>query len=100
MAKRRLEAVCGLPIQVACQFDVTGVPWRLADELLDHGVDFFVMATNIHLGRAAKPRPGLFLWEAPSGRHLRVLNGNHYTMFDQLFIRLGRLRRAHEEGLD
>ena len=82
--KRRLEAVSGLPIQVACQFDVTGVPWRLADELIDHGVDFFVMATNIHLGRAAKPRPGLFLWEAPSGRHLRVLNGNHYTMFDQL----------------
>jgi len=26
--KRRLEAVSGLPIQVACQFDVTGVPWR------------------------------------------------------------------------
>jgi len=82
--KRRLEAISGLRIEVACQFDVTGVPWRLADELLDHGVDFFVMATNIHLGRVAGPRPGLFLWQAPSGRHLRVLNGNHYTMFDQL----------------
>ena len=41
--KRRLEAVSGLPIQVACQFDVTGVPWRLADELIDHGVTGFLV---------------------------------------------------------
>ncbi|MFD0633724.1 glycoside hydrolase [Catenulispora yoronensis] len=30
------------------------------------------------------PRPGLFDWETPSGRRLRVFNGSHYTMFDQL----------------
>lgn len=82
--KAELESLLGTKIPVACQHDVTGVPWPLADVLLDAGVDFFVMAINIHLGRAVKPRPGMFLWEAPSGRKLRVFNGNHYTMFDQL----------------
>ncbi len=84
--KTELEALLGAPIPVACQHDVTGIPWPLADVLLDAGVDFFVMAINIHLGRAVKPRPGMFLWEAPSGRTLQVFNGNHYTMFDQLLL--------------
>lgn len=84
--KAELEALLGAGIPVACQHDVTGVPWPLADVLLDAGVDFFIMAINIHLGRAVKPRPGMFLWEAPSGRTLRVFNGNHYTMFDQLLF--------------
>ena len=82
--KAELESLLGSKIQVACQHDVNGVPWPLADVLLDAGVDFFVMAINTHLGNAVKPRPGMFLWEAPSGRSLRVFNGNHYTMFDQL----------------
>ena len=84
--KAELESLLGAEITVACQHDVTGVPWSLADVLLDAGVDFFIMAINIHLGRAVKPRPGMFLWEAPSGRKLRVFNGNHYTMFDQLLL--------------
>ena len=84
--KRELEELLGSTIPVACQHDVTGVPWPLADVLLDAGVDFFIMAINIHLGRAVQPRPGMFLWEAPSGRTLRVFNGNHYTMFDQLLL--------------
>lgn len=82
--KRELEDVVGRPIPVACQHDVNGVPWPLADELLDNGVDLFVMAINSHLGRPVRPRPGLFDWQAPSGRRLRVFNGSHYTMFDQL----------------
>lgn len=82
--KRELEDVVGRPIPVACQHDVNGVPWPIADELLDAGVDLFVMAINRHLGRPVTPRPGLFAWQAPSGRRLRVFNGNHYTMFDQL----------------
>ncbi len=84
--RQELEELLGSKIQVACQHDVTGVPWPLADVLLDAGVDFFVMAINIHLGRAVQPRPGMLLWEAPSGRTLRVFNGNHYTMFDQLLL--------------
>ncbi len=82
--KSELEAVVGSKISTACQHDVNGIPWPLADVLLDGGVDFFVMGINSHLGRAVRPRPGMFLWEAPSGRTLRVWNGNHYTMFDQL----------------
>ena len=84
--KAELESLLGSKIPVACQHDVTGVPWPLADVLLDAGVDFFIMAINTHLGRSVKPRPGMFLWEAPSGRTLRVFNGNHYTMFDQLLL--------------
>lgn len=84
--KAELEALLGTTIPVACQHDVTGVAWPLADVLLDAGVDFFIMAINIHLGRAVKPRPGMFRWEAPTGRTLRVFNGNHYTMFDQLLL--------------
>ncbi|MFI6604651.1 hypothetical protein ACIBHX_51230 [Nonomuraea sp. NPDC050536] len=83
--KHRLEDVVGQPIRVACQHDVNGVPWPIADELLDVGVDLFVMASNTHLGRPVRPRPGLFRWQTPSGRFLRVFNGNHYTMFDQIF---------------
>jgi alpha-mannosidase len=84
--KKELEKLVGRKIPVACQHDVNGIPWPLADVLLDAGVDFFSMAINIHLGRAVQPRPGMFLWEAPSGRKLRVWNGNHYTMFDQLLF--------------
>ncbi|HWG23268.1 glycoside hydrolase [Actinospica sp.] len=82
--KRELEDAVGRPIPVACQHDVNGIPWPIADELLDAGVDLFVMAINPHLGRPVRPRPGLFAWQAPSGRRLRVFNGSHYTMFDQL----------------
>jgi hypothetical protein len=82
--KGELEALVGSKISTACQHDVNGIPWPLADVLLDNGVDFFVMGINSHLGRAVRPRPGMFLWEAPSGRTIRVWNGNHYTMFDQL----------------
>ena len=82
--KRELEDIVGRPIPVACQHDVNGVPWPIADELIDAGVDLFVMAVNRHLGRPVAPRPGLFAWQAPSGRRLRVFNGSHYTMFDQL----------------
>jgi alpha-mannosidase len=83
--KRELEELLGTELRVACQHDVNGVPWPLADVLLDADVDFFTMAVNPHLGRAVQPRPGMFRWEAPSGRHLRVFNGSAYTMFDQAF---------------
>src|SRR5271154_6169634 len=66
--KSELESVVGSKISTACQHDVNGIPWPLADVLLDGGVDFFVMGINSHLGRAVRPRPGMFLWEAPSGR--------------------------------
>ncbi|ACU73884.1 glycoside hydrolase family 38 [Catenulispora acidiphila DSM 44928] len=82
--KPELEDAVGRAIKVACQHDVNGVPWPIADELLDAGVDLFVTAVNRHLGAPVAPRPGVFDWQAPSGRTLRVFNGSHYTMFDQL----------------
>jgi alpha-mannosidase len=84
--KNELEQQFDTKVRVACQHDVNGVPWPLADVLLDAGVDLFVMAVNPHLGRPVQPRPGVFLWEAPSGRTLRVFNAHHYTMFDQLLL--------------
>jgi hypothetical protein len=84
--KQELEDATGTPLRVACQHDVPGVPWPMADVLLDAGVDFFVMAANLHSARPVSPRPGMFLWEAPSGRRLRVFNSHHYTMFDQLLF--------------
>jgi hypothetical protein len=82
--KRELEKRLSTSIRVACQHDVNGVPWPLADVLIDHGVDLYVTAINPHLGRPVQPRPNVFRWQAPSGRGLRVLNGHAYTMFDQL----------------
>ena len=82
--KSELERKLQTSIRVACQHDVNGVPWPLADVLIDHGVDLYVTAVNPHLGRPVQPRPGLFRWQAPSGRALPVFNGHAYTMFDQL----------------
>jgi len=105
--KNELEQLLEAKIRVACQHDVTGIPWPMSDVLLDAGVDFFVMAINIHLGRAVKPRPGMFLWETPGGRKLRVFNGAHYTMFDQLLLawddsvaRMAEGWAAYEKRLD
>jgi hypothetical protein len=98
--KTRLERLTSRPIRTACQFDVNGVPWPLADVLIDHGVDFLVMAINAHLGRAVSPRPGFFLWEAPSGRNLLVLNGNHYTMFDQILRAWDDSTESMKKGWD
>jgi alpha-mannosidase len=84
--KAELERTLGTAIRVACQHDVNGVPWPLVDVLLDAGVELFAMAINPHLGRAVSPRPGVFDWEGPSGRTIRVFNGYPYTMFDQLLF--------------
>ena len=80
--RRRL----GAPIVTAIQHDVNGVPWPLADLLLDSGIELLVMGTNNHCGHPVSPRPGVFRWRTPTGRELRVMNGNHYTMFDQIFL--------------
>jgi alpha-mannosidase len=94
--RRRL----GAPIRTAMQFDVNGIPWPAADLLLDHGVDLLIMAVNPHLGAPVRPRPGVFRWRTPSGRELRVMNGQHYTMFDQLLRSWERSLDAMRAGLD
>ena len=95
-----LREKLGAPIKSAIQHDITGVPWPLADVLLDHGIDLFVMAINRHLGGSVHPRPGVFRWAAPSGRELRVMNGNHYTMFDQICRTWERSVDSMRQGMD
>jgi hypothetical protein len=74
----------GAKIVSVHQHDVNGVPWALSDLMLDSGIDLFVMGINLHFGGAAANRPGVFRWQTPSGRELLVMNGNQYTMFDQI----------------
>ncbi len=89
----------GVRISTAIQHDVNGVPWPLADLLLDHGIDLLVMGINTHLGAPVRPRPGVFRWRTPSGRELRVMNGNHYTMFDQILLTWERSLDTMQKGL-
>lgn len=102
---RQLVAVDGLRerlgvrITTAIQHDVNGVPWPLADLLLDRGIDLLVMGINTHLGAPIQPRPGVFRWRTPTGRELRVMNGNHYTMFDQILLTWERSLDAMQDGL-
>lgn len=82
---KQLREQFGIAINTLNQHDINGVPWALADIMLDCGIDLFVMAINRHLGGYATERPAVIRWETPSGRTIRVMNGAHYTMFDQLF---------------
>ncbi|MBZ0303128.1 MAG: hypothetical protein K8J31_25500 [Anaerolineae bacterium] len=90
-------------IQAVNQHDVNGVPWTMADLMIDAGIELFIMAINLHFGGAAADRPGIFRWQAPSGRELLVMNGNHYTMFDQLLYtwddRIERMQEGWNEYL-
>ncbi len=89
----------GARLNTALQHDITGVPWPLADLLLDHGVELLVMAVNRAMGNHVEPRPGIFRWQTPSGRELRVMNGNHYTMFDQILLTWERSLDSMAHGL-
>lgn len=82
---KRLRDRFGISLNTLNQHDVNGVPWSFADIMIDAGIDLFIMAINRHLGGFAAERPAVIRWKAPSGRILRVMNGAHYTMFDQLF---------------
>lgn len=103
--KRQLAPVAalrqrfGARINTALQHDVTGLPWPLADVLLDHDIDLLVMGVNRAMGNHVAPRPGIFRWQTPSGRELRVMNGNHYTMFDQILLTWERSLDSMATGL-
>lgn len=93
-----LRRQLGARINTAIQHDVNGVSWPLADVLLDAGIELFVMGINRHLGNHVGMCPGIFRWRAPSGRELRVMNGNHYTMFDQIFYTWERSLESMQKG--
>jgi hypothetical protein len=73
----------GADIRTVNQHDVTGIPWSAVDLLLDSNIELLIMGINLHLGGTPFPRPGVYRWRGPSGRELLVMNGEHYSMFDQ-----------------
>lgn len=80
---RKLRELLGCRIKTAIQHDVNGIPWPAVELLKESGIETLIFGINPHLGRAAANRPSIFNWEGPSGKSIRVVNGEHYTMFDQ-----------------
>ncbi|HEY0867378.1 MAG TPA: hypothetical protein VGE01_08370 [Fimbriimonas sp.] len=78
----------GVPIRSAMNSDVNGVPWGLADALLDFGIDGFSMGVNEHYGYAVQPRPGAFWWESPTKRKILVWNGLQYWNAANIHMRI------------
>ncbi len=75
----RLRAQFGDAFDVAIQHDVNGVPWSVADQLLDAGIPNLLFGINIHMGGYPLTRPLLFRWAAPGGRTVTVFSGEHYN---------------------
>ncbi len=97
---RRLREVFNAPFRVAITHDINGVPWPLADILLDAGVDNLLMGINIHMGGFPLQRPMPFRWVAPSGRTIQVFSGEHYNTFCRVAKpQFGDLERM-QTGLD
>ena len=80
---RTLREQLGADIRTVNQHDVTGLPWGAVDLLLDSRIELLTMAINLHLSGTPMPRPAVYRWRGPSGRELLVMNGEHYSMFDQ-----------------
>ena len=96
---RTLRERFGVPIDTINQHDVNGIPWSMVDLMIDDGIELFTMAINNHFGGQAVERPSVFRWEGPSGRSLLVMNGAHYTMFDQLLYSWENSVPRMQEGL-
>ena len=80
---RTLREKLGADIRAVNQHDVTGIPWSAVDLLLDSQIELLIMGINLHLSGTPTPRPAVYRWKGPSGRELLVMNGEHYSMFDQ-----------------
>ncbi|MGD8778684.1 MAG: hypothetical protein PVH88_06945 [Ignavibacteria bacterium] len=90
----------GTEVKTVNQHDVNGIPWSAVDLMLDSGIELFIMAVNQHLGGNVAKRPSVFRWQGPSGREILVMNGAHYTMFDQLLYSWENSIERMEEGLN
>lgn len=97
---RYLRNEFDININTLNQHDVNGVPWSLVDIMLDAGIELLTMAVNLHFGGSVDNRPSIFNWQGPSGRTIRVMNGAHYTMFDQLLDTHMNDVAAMKKGLD
>ncbi|MDR2676157.1 MAG: hypothetical protein LBC18_15155 [Opitutaceae bacterium] len=96
---RFLRKELGLPLKVAINHDVNGLPWPFADLLLDAGVGMLLMGINVHLGGFPLSRPRAFHWETPAGRRLTAFNAEHYQSFDRVTRILENSTAAMAEGI-
>jgi hypothetical protein len=96
---RYLRQRFGVAINTVNQHDVNGIAWPMADLMLDSGVELLIMAINNHFGGTAAERPAVFRWIAPSGREILVMNGAHYSMFDQLLHTRESSHQRMQQGL-
>lgn len=87
-------------IKTVNQHDVNGIPWSAVDLMLDAGIELLIMAVNRHLGGTVAKRPSVFRWVGPSGREILVMNGAHYTMFDQVLYTWENNLERMQEGLN
>jgi hypothetical protein len=97
---RTLREQLGADIRTVHQHDVTGLPWGAVDLLLDSRIELLVMGINLHLSGTPMPRPAVYRWRGPSGRELLVMNGEHYSMFDQWCDTSSRNLETIQAGLD
>lgn len=80
---REIRERFNVKINTANLHDATGLPWTITDLLIDSDVEMLIMAINLHLSGTPLPRPAVYRWRSPGGRELLVMNGEHYSMFDQ-----------------
>ena len=97
---RTLREQLGADIRTVNQHDVTGLPWGAVDLLLDSRIELLIMAINLHLSGTPMPRPAVYRWRGPSGRELLVMNGEHYSMFDQWCDPSSRNLETVQAGLE
>lgn len=83
MPARELEELMGIKVNTVNIHDITGIPWSATDLFKDCNIELLTMAINLHLSGTPTPRPAVYRWESPSGNELLVMNGEHYSMFDQ-----------------
>lgn len=97
---KQLRRLLDVEIKAVNQHDVNGIPWTAVELLTSAGIELLIMAINLHLGGPAEKRPSVFRWQGASGAEIWVMNGAHYTMFDQLLYTWENSIQAMQEGLD
>lgn len=80
---RFLREELGLPLRVAINHDVNGLPWPVTGLCLDAGIELILMGINGHFGGYPLHRPLAFRWKSSDGREIFAFNGEHYHAFDR-----------------